>query len=84
LQRIEEDEFFFAEFSKIKVDINDQIVEGAKVATRITMEVTHTGFFHGIKESGRRVTIPFIDFAIIQQGKIIEEWNEFDLQSIIS
>jgi steroid delta-isomerase-like uncharacterized protein len=83
-QRMNEEKLFFTAFSEIKVNINDQIFEGNKVATRITMTATHSGSFHGIPASGKRVTITYMDFAVIQQGKIIEEWAEFDIQAILN
>jgi predicted ester cyclase len=48
------------------------------------MTATHSGSFHGIPASGKRVTITYMDFAVIQQGKIIEEWAEFDIQAILN
>ena len=48
---------FFAAFSNIRHLIHDMVVEGDKVAFRMTIEMTHTGDFLGIPASGKRVSI---------------------------
>jgi steroid delta-isomerase-like uncharacterized protein len=83
-QRIEEDRLFLSAFTKIEVEISDQIAEGSKVASRIIMNATHTGTFHGIEASGKCIRITFMDFVNIYQDKIIREWTEFDIQNILS
>lgn len=80
----EQDEMaFFSAFSHIKAIVEDQIAEGDKVASRITMHCIHTGDYQGIRPSGKRITITYIDITKIKAGKIIEEWVEFDLMSIL-
>jgi hypothetical protein len=51
--------------------IEDQIVEGDKVATRMTARVRH-------RETGAPVTLIGINLAIIKGGKILEEWNTWE------
>jgi predicted ester cyclase len=74
---------FFSAFSNVQAIVEDQITEGDKVANRITMWCTHTGEFHGIPATGKRIAITYIDIALIKTGKIVEEWVEFDLMSIL-
>ncbi len=74
---------FFAAFSDIEPVIEDQIAEGNCVATRVTMRCTHTGPYGGVAPTGRRITIPFIDIATVRDGKILEEWAEFDMRGIL-
>jgi len=75
---------FFSGFSNIKTVIEDQIAEGDKVASRITMCCTHTGNYRGVSATGKRVVIPYIDIIYVQAGKIFEEWVEFDMMSIVN
>jgi len=75
---------FFSGFSGIKTVVEDQIAEGDKVASRITMRCTHTGKYRGIPATGKRVIIPYIDILQIRAGKISEEWVEFDTMGIIT
>jgi predicted ester cyclase len=74
---------FFKAFSKISTIIEDQIAEGDKVATRVTMEADHTGEYQKIPPTGRRTRITFIDIARVASGSIVEEWSEFDMMSIL-
>ncbi len=74
---------FFAAFSGIESVVEEQIAEGDRVATRVTMRCTHTGPYGGIPPTGRRITIPFIDFSSVRDGKILEEWAEFDMRGML-
>jgi len=74
---------FLSAFSNIQATVEDQIAEGDKVVSRIAMWCTHTGEFHGIPASGKRIAITYIDIALIKAGKILEEWIEFDMRSIL-
>ncbi len=74
---------FFAAFSDIESVIEDQIAEGNRVATRVSMRCTHTGPYGGIAPTGRRITIPFIDISTVRDGKIFEEWAEFDTRGLL-
>ncbi len=74
---------FFAAFSDIESVVEDQVAEGDKVASRVTMRCTHTGPYGGIPPTGRRVVIPFLDVSTVQDGKIYEEWDEFDTRGIL-
>lgn len=83
LARKKDEAFFFKAFSRIRTIVEDQIGEGDKVVSRVTMEADHTGEYQRIPPTGRRVTITFIDIARISSGKIVEEWTEFDMTSIL-
>ena len=74
---------FFSAFSDVEAVVEDQIAEGEKVANRITMYCTHNGRYQSVPATGKRVTIPYIDILRIKAGKIIEEWVEFDVNSIV-
>jgi predicted ester cyclase len=74
---------FFKAFSKIHTIIEDQIAEGDKVVSRVTMEADHTGEYQKIPATGRRTRITFIDIARVASGRIVEEWSEFDMMSIL-
>ena len=74
---------FFSAFFNIQANVEDQIAEGDEVANRITMRCTHTGEYQGIPASGKQITITYIDVIVVESGKIVEEWVEFDLLSIL-
>ncbi len=74
---------FFAAFTDIESVVEDQIAEGDRVATRVTMHVTHTGAYGGIPPTRRRIAIPFLDISTVREGRILEEWAEFDMRGIL-
>jgi len=82
-ERKRDEMVFFSAFSNIQAIVEDQIAEGDKVASRITMYCTHTGEYQGIPATGKRIAITYIDIALIKAGKIAEEWVEFDMTSIL-
>ncbi len=56
-------------------EVNDQFVEGEKVATRMTAHVK-------VRATGEPITLIGINLARIVAGKIVEEWNTWEqLQS---
>lgn len=52
--------------------IEDQFVEGDKVATRMSAHVT-------MRETGQAMTMLGINLAVIRGGMIHEEWNTWEL-----
>jgi hypothetical protein len=52
--------------------VEDQFVEGDKVATRMTAHVR-------MRETGEPATMLGINLAIIRRGKIHEEWNTWEM-----
>jgi hypothetical protein len=60
------------DYGKDSFVIEDQFVEGDKVATRMTAHVR-------MRETGEPVTMLGINLAIIKGGKILEEWNTWEL-----
>lgn len=56
----------------------DQIAEGDKVATRLTLHVVHTGEFQGIAATGKQIAVPQIAIHRIRDGKIVEAWVSSD------
>ena len=82
-QRKKDEMVFFSAFSKVEALVEDQIAEGGKVANRIAMRCTHAGSYQGIPPTGKRILIPYIDILSIKARKIVEEWVEFDMDSII-
>jgi len=61
----------------------DQIAEGDKVATRLTLHAVHTGEFQGMPATGKEIVVPQIAIHRIQNGKIVEVWVSSDDISMI-
>ena len=83
-ERLEDERFFFSAFSAIEAAVEDQVAEGDRVASRISMRCTHTGDYQGIKPTQRRIAIAYMDIALLKDGKIFREWAEFDLLGILN
>ena len=82
-ERKRDEMMFFSAFSSIQAVVEDQIAEGDKVVSRITMYCTHAGEYQGIPATGKRIVIPYIDIIVFKAGKIIEEWVEYDTANIL-
>lgn len=52
-------------------EVNDQFVEGEKVATRMTAHVK-------MRATGEPVTLIGINIARVVDGKLVEEWNTWE------
>ena len=55
-----------------------QFGEGNMVATRWTGRGTHTGELMGIPPTGKQVTVVGITISRVEDGKVVEEWTNWD------
>ena len=55
---------------------DDMIAAEDKVITRWTWTGTHKGHYQGIEPTGKRVTVTGITISRIEDGKVVEEWEE--------
>ena len=74
---------FMSAFPDTQMTVEDQIAEGDKVVTRWTARGTHTGELMGIPPTGKQVTVTGINVDRVAGGKIVEEWGEFDMMSMM-
>ena len=66
-------------FPDVEATIEDQIAEGDKVVTRFTSRGTHQGETEDFgPPTGRRVEVTGITIERFSQGKIVEDWTNFD------
>lgn len=56
----------------------EQVAEGDRVATRVKGSGTHWGHLLGVAPTGRRITWTAMSFCRFHEGRIAEEWVEFD------
>ena len=56
----------------------DQIAEGDKVATRLTLHAVHTGEFQGMSATGKQIAMAQTAIHRIRDGKIAEVWISSD------
>lgn len=65
-------------FKDLSFKIENQIAEGDMVITRFSVSGTHNGTFQGIKPTNKKINVTGIASHKIVNGKITEEWTEFD------
>jgi steroid delta-isomerase-like uncharacterized protein len=65
-------------FPDLRVTVEDLIAEGDRVAARLRFRGTHLGELDGIAPTGRRVDCTGIVVSRIEEGKIAEDWANFD------
>ena len=75
---IKRNAMFLKAFPDRRLIIEDQVAEGDRIATRITMHATQTGDLPGIPATGKPVTIESMHICRIEGGRIAEEWELFD------
>jgi len=74
---------FHTAFADGHLTIDQMIAEGDTVATRLTFHGTHTGEFQGIAPTGKKVTMPALDMARYEGGKMVEQWGGPDQMSLL-
>jgi steroid delta-isomerase-like uncharacterized protein len=72
-----------AAFPDFRLTVQDQISEGDKVVTRYVVTGTHRGEFMGVAPTGKQITLTGLCLDRIVNGKIVEEWDEWDALSMM-
>ena len=65
---------FLYSFPDFTCTIEDQIAEGDKVVTRLTMRGTHLGPYRGMPATGKKVEVAGVSIGRFARGKAIEGW----------
>jgi predicted ester cyclase len=71
-------------FPDLRVEIEDIIAEGEKVAHRFTFCGTHRGEFLGVAPTGRSVSAAGMQVNLFSGGKCIEVWSVHDTFRFLS
>jgi predicted ester cyclase len=74
---------FIDAVSEFQETVEDQIAEGDKVATRISGGGLHTGEVMGAAPTGKKLTWSALILSRFVDGRIAEEWVEFDGLSLL-
>ena len=75
-------EVFRQAFPNIEVVVEDMVAEGDKVAARCSVRGQHEGDFMGRAATKSPVEITGITIVRIENGKIVEAWNNFDFMTL--
>ncbi|MFN2497874.1 MAG: ester cyclase [Pyrinomonadaceae bacterium] len=74
---------FVGAISDFREEVVDQIAEGDKVVTRLSGSGRHTGELMGAAPSGKELKWTAVVISRFIDGKIAEEWVEFDALSFL-
>jgi predicted ester cyclase len=70
-------------FPDLKFTLHQTLVEGNKVAIRVSAKGTNTGAFYGIPATGKVITWDALRILRVENGKFIEGVNQFDQLGIL-
>ncbi len=74
---------FRTAFPDLRFTVEDQIAEGDKVCVRYRFQGTNSGAFQGRAPTQKQVVYSGILVYRIANGKIAEQWTEFDLMGLL-
>lgn len=74
---------YFSAFPDLKITPEDLVAEGDKVAMRYSWRGTQKGELMGIPPTGKQVTTSGMSILRIADGKIAEQWDNFDTLSML-
>ena len=69
-------------FPNMIIVVEDMVAEGDKVAARCSVRGRHEGDFMGRAATQAPVEITGIAIVRIENGKIVEAWNNFDFMTL--
>lgn len=64
--------------------VEEQLVDGERVATRFVSRGTHTGPLMGVAPTGRELVVRGIVISRIVDGQIVEDWEYTDVPLAIA
>jgi steroid delta-isomerase-like uncharacterized protein len=74
---------YLSAFPDGRITIDEQLAEGDLVASRWTGRGTHQGELMGIPPTGKEVTVAGITVSRVKNGKVIEEWSNWDTLGLL-
>jgi steroid delta-isomerase-like uncharacterized protein len=74
---------FCGAFPDLRVDVEEIIAEGDRVAVRFRVSMTHQGDHLGFPASGKKETLLGSTFAVVKGNQIVDGWNYMDLQALM-
>ena len=72
-----------AAFPDLRVDVEDVVVQGNRVAARVVHRGTHRGTFLGLAPTGRAVTYEGTVIFRVENERVAERWGTVDLFGLV-
>jgi predicted ester cyclase len=73
---------FVSAYPDLKVHVEDTVVEGEKIAVRCRVTGSHNGEGIGLTPTNQPVDFTGMVIVRVQDGKIVEAWNEFNFMEM--
>ena len=73
----------FAAFPGSTLEVEEEIVDGDRVALRFQQRGTHTGVFMGVPPTGRDFAMPGQTVLHFRDGRVVERWSTADLLGLL-
>jgi steroid delta-isomerase-like uncharacterized protein len=70
-------------FPDLQATVEEQIAEGDKVVTRVTMRGTQRGEFQGMPATGKAFSIPGVSIWEVRGNLLIQEWVSWDAMGMM-
>ncbi|HUI02763.1 MAG TPA: ester cyclase [Acidimicrobiales bacterium] len=74
---------FVAAFSDLRIEVDDVVCEGDRLATRTTVTGTHDGELMGLAPTAARVSVSAVDLVRTEDGRAAERWGGLDMYSLL-
>jgi steroid delta-isomerase-like uncharacterized protein len=71
-------------FPDLTFAVEEQVVDGDRVASRWTATGTHKGEFGGIAPTGRRGTVGGVSIARFDGGRLSSVWTMWDVHGLLA
>ena len=75
---------WYASFSGFKHTLEHIISDGEWIAIHGNVKMKHTGDFNGIPATGREIGLSWIDMMHIADGKLADEYMEFNPMTMMA
>jgi steroid delta-isomerase-like uncharacterized protein len=70
--------YYLSAFPDLHFTVEDHVSDGHRIASRWTATGTHGGELLGMPATGKHFTVTGITIAIVQDGRFVESWNNWD------
>ena len=70
-------------FPDFRITVDEVISQGESAAVRWTVDATHKGAGLGLEPSGQVVRFRGMTWVHIQDGKIIEGWDSWNMEALV-
>jgi predicted ester cyclase len=74
---------FRTAFPDLDITVEERMIDGDRAAQRGYFTGTHKEAFMGIVASGRKVTIPFMDWWVARDGLLADNWVVMDFSQLV-